>query len=356
MPRRSLVHYMVEASRDEALNAVEFYNRPGGKNSLEAFLVHMHIAWLYLLHAEFKQSGISYYFRDPKHPTRYQRVDGEKKAWDLTKCVRERWPDDSDPVRRNLEVTIRLRNRIEHRYEHGLMVSATGFLQALLMNYEEELVAHFGSEYSIADMVHIPISLSTFSREGLARLIAAQNGLPIRLKEFVASFRAEGVSEELLDDKRYELRIDIVPKRSSRSDADLAVTFVYEDQLTADEKKAYQELEKTGRVILRDKARPVVNLDRFRPSEVSEKVEEAIPYRFSVYSEFPRAWKALRVRPPSNATGAAVKRTKADYCLYDNAHNDYVYTRKYVDLLISKCSSESGFINLIGRAPRLKEE
>src|SRR5262245_9545797 len=103
---------MVDSSRLEALNAVEFYNRPASRRPLEAFLVHMHIAWLYLLHGEFLRAGINYHYRDPKRPTRYVKVDGERKSWDLEKCVRERWPLETDAVRKNLELTVRLRNRI----------------------------------------------------------------------------------------------------------------------------------------------------------------------------------------------------------------------------------------------------
>jgi Protein of unknown function (DUF3644) len=87
---------MVVSSRSEALNAVEFYNRPGGRRPLETFLVHLHVAWLYLLQAQFLRDSIDFHYRDPKNPRRYVRVDGEKKAWDLEKCVRQRWPDAGD--------------------------------------------------------------------------------------------------------------------------------------------------------------------------------------------------------------------------------------------------------------------
>jgi hypothetical protein len=110
---------MLAASREEALNAVEFYNRPGARRSLEAFLVHMHIAWTYLFQAQFERDGTDYHYRDPKSPRRYLRIDGERKAWELERCVTQRWPPN-DPVRKNLELTIHLRNRIEHRYARGL--------------------------------------------------------------------------------------------------------------------------------------------------------------------------------------------------------------------------------------------
>jgi hypothetical protein len=310
-------------------------------------------AWLYLLHAEFLKAGIDYHYRDPKHPSRYQRVDGERKTWELDKCIKERWADVNDPVRRNLELTLRLRNRIEHRYEAGLMVVAAGFTQALIVNFEEELTTQFGVELTMADDVHLPVSLNTFSREGVARLIAAQQGLPKRLKDFFIDFRS-GLEEAVVDDRRFEFRVDIVQKRAPTREADLAVSFVREEDLSSEERKAYEALERTGRVVLREKERPVANLGRYRPKAAASLIEAAIPFRFGASSEFPAAWRNLKIRPPANARGAARRKTDERYCIYDEPHDDYLYTQAFVDLLIRRCSNADGIREVVGRAPRPK--
>ena len=344
---------MVESSRLEALNAVEFYNRPASRRPLEAFFVHMHMAWLYLLHAEFVKAGINYHYRDPKSPSRYLKVDGERKSWDLDRSLRERWPKTSDAVRNNLEFTVRIRNRIEHRYEAGLMVVAAGFTQALIVNYEEEVIEQFGAKFSIADDVHLPISLSTFSREGVARLIAAQQDLPARLKDFFIDFRST-LDAEIVNDRRFEFRVEIVQKRTPTNDADLAVSFVREEELTPEQRKAYEVLERTGRIVLREKERPVSNLGRFKPKAAAAAVEAAIPFRFAASSDFAQAWKNLKARPPSSARGRLRRKTDERYCIYDEPHDDYLYTQAFVELLIRKCATSSGFIETIGRAPRTK--
>jgi hypothetical protein len=41
--------HKLQASKQEALLAVDLYNRSGESRRLEAFVVHMQIAWLYLL-------------------------------------------------------------------------------------------------------------------------------------------------------------------------------------------------------------------------------------------------------------------------------------------------------------------
>jgi hypothetical protein len=346
---------MAVSARDEALNAVEFYNRPAARRSLEAFLVHMHIAWTYLLQAEFLKDGVNYFYRDPKRPHRYQMVEGDRKAWDLEKCVKTRWPDPKDPVRNNVELTIRLRNRIEHRYEQGLIVASAGFMQALIMNFEEELIGRFDSMLSIADVVHLPVTLSTFSREGVARLIAAQTQLPEKLKNFFIDYRS-GLDPEIVNDRRFEFRVEIIQKRVPKSEADLAVSFVSEDELSPDEKAAYAALEKTGRVIIREKNRPVSNLDRLRPKAACRLIEAGIPFRFRPSSEFPQAWKHFQVRPLTGAKGKARQKTDERYCFYDSAWDDYVYTPKFVELIIKACGTEQGFRKVVGRAPTSKNE
>jgi hypothetical protein len=84
---------MVEASPDEASHAVRLYNDATDIRSFEGFVVHMHRAWLYLLHAEFTLDKIDYRYWQRDNPRRLERIDGEPKQWELAHSVRERWPD-----------------------------------------------------------------------------------------------------------------------------------------------------------------------------------------------------------------------------------------------------------------------
>jgi len=284
---------MVLASQAEALTAVEFHNSPLTPRPLESFFVHMHVAWLYLLHAEFERKGIDFHYRE-KATRRYVRVDGDKKSWDLEKCIVNRWPNDADPVRKNLELTVRLRNKIEHRWERGLMVASYGFTQALTINYEQEVVSEFGVEYSIADRVHLPVALSTFSREGVAAMAKAQQQLPKPLRDFFIDYRAR-LSDDVLSDKQFEFRIEIIQKRTPKSEADLAIEFVRLDDLADEEREAYEGLEKTGRVIIREKLVPAPD-DRewLSPKEVSAAVQDRLGWRFGASAEFPKAWRYFK--------------------------------------------------------------
>jgi hypothetical protein len=76
----------------------------------------MQIAWTYMLHAKFERDGVDYWYRDTKTGRRL-RIDGEFKTWELARCIRQLFPNQDHPVRRNVEFFIGFRNRIEHRYE-----------------------------------------------------------------------------------------------------------------------------------------------------------------------------------------------------------------------------------------------
>jgi len=74
---------MVEASRDEASLAVRLYNDPAEVRAFEGFVVHMHLAWLYLLHAEFTRDKVDYRYWRRDNPRLLEKVDGEPKRYEL---------------------------------------------------------------------------------------------------------------------------------------------------------------------------------------------------------------------------------------------------------------------------------
>jgi hypothetical protein len=86
---------MLQAAKKEARLAVDLYNRSVAERSLEGFVLHMHIAWLYMLHARFLRDGVDFRYRKPNG--HFERVDGEVKTWELARCVREEFPRTTTP-------------------------------------------------------------------------------------------------------------------------------------------------------------------------------------------------------------------------------------------------------------------
>ena len=141
---------------------MDLYNRAASERSLEGFVVHMHMAWLYLHHAKFLRDNVDYRYREPDG-WRFARVDGEIKTWELGRCVQEAFPSDKDPVRANIEFFVKVRNKIEHRYEQLLATALAGKTQAQVLNFEETLTAWFGAKEGLGDGLRFPVFVSSLT-------------------------------------------------------------------------------------------------------------------------------------------------------------------------------------------------
>lgn len=248
---------MLSGGIDEALLAVDLYNQPRQPRRLEGFFVHMHIAWLYLLQATFKRDGIDFRYWRPDG--RLERVDGEPKTWDLLKCVAERFPRGG-PVRTNLELTIGLRNKIEHRYQDAIAAASMGFAQALLVNFETELVDTFGRRYSLGDQLRFPIFVGAITGVPESADPELRDAMPRGARDFLARFE-EGLSSSITEDQRYEFRIYLVPQLGPRTTAHQSLTFVREDELTDEERETLTQLGRSGRVVVREQFREVASAE-----------------------------------------------------------------------------------------------
>jgi hypothetical protein len=345
---------MVEASRDEACLAVRLYNDPAEARSFEGFVVHMHLAWLYLLHAELDRDGIDFrYWRTHGKARRLERVDGEPKRWELATCVRHRWPDEKEPVRANLGFFIGLRNKIEHRYarhQKALVAAVGGQAQALLLNYEEELTSQFGVGSSLATRLRFPVFIGSFTDEGERTLRRLRRQLPAPLRTFISEYAA-GLDDSITQDPRYELRLRVLQELAPKDPDALAVQYTRYDDLTDEQREAVEAIGRKGYVVVRERKRPVVGHGLLKPTQAARAVQERIPFIFST-THFTKAWKKFAVRPPVG--DPYPEKTDEKYCIYDERHKDYGYTEAYVNKLVRECTTEAGFRELLGTAPQDK--
>jgi hypothetical protein len=344
---------MINASQAEGCLAVRLYNDPAEGRSFEGFVVHMHLAYLYLLHAELTRDGVDFRYRRRDNPRRLEKIDGEPKRWELGRCVAERWSPD-DPVRRNIEFFIGLRNKIEHRYtgktDAALTAAVGGHAQALLLNYEQEMVTQFGTAASLATQLRFPVFIGSFTDAGETTLRRLRKSLPAPLRRFIAEYEA-GLPAGVADDQRYELRLRVVNELAQRDPDALAIQFTRYDDLSDEEKETVEKLGKKGLVVVREQKRAVLNYELLKPHDVKARVAEQIPFVFHM-GHFVAAWKALGVRPPGRSDHP--ERTDDKYCLYDPLHRDYGYTPAYVNKLVRELRTEAGWRRLINTEPRLR--
>lgn len=338
---------MLEGARDEALLAVDLYNQPRQPRRLELFLVHMHIAWLYLLHASLRRQGVPYHYTLPNG--RIDRVDGEPRTWDLPECVARRW-DANHPVRKNIELMIGLRHNIEHRYHESTALIASGYAQALLINFEHELTTEFGPTYSLGEDLRVPIFVGSMTALGQARMEGLRDSLPKATRDFIARFEID-LPAAVTQDQRYEFRMTLVPKVGRKEAADTAITFVRETDLSDEERDTLMRIGTTGSVVIREQTRSVASAGLLKPSKVVRAVAKQTPFVFNM-KLFVDAWHITEVRPPGGDPHP--ERTNEKYCVYDEPHRDYLYTEAFVDKLLDEISTTGKFTAFFGQAPLLK--
>jgi Domain of unknown function (DUF3644) len=176
-PRHRWWHQL-QTSKREVVLAVDLYNRSGQERQLEAFIVHMSMGWLKLLQASAERDGDDLYIRDARG-RRVRAQDGEWLHKPLKTLAEEFFPD-KDPRLANLLFFVRLRNKIEHRYERDIASLVAGRTQALLLNYETTLVDLFGASEGLSNQLCFPLFLSSITEDAVKALKCSGPSAPWR--------------------------------------------------------------------------------------------------------------------------------------------------------------------------------
>ncbi len=346
----SKVNKIIQASRQEALVAVKLYNEPMLERSLEGFTIHMHLAWLYLLQAENLRDNIDMRYPHKSRSGWFEKIDGEYRLWDLEKCVKHRWPDPNDAIRANLEFYIRFRNKTEHRHQgddSALLSVISDKSQAMLLNYEEELVAQFSSTQSLGMSLRFPVFIGTFSEPAIETMKELKKSLSKDMQVFLSDYDA-GLDSKVINDPKYSMRLKVSLQAIQNGKHDLAIDFVRESDLSEDELTKLSDVGKTGTVVVRQQTVSVANDGLKKFNAVILEVNENIPFKFN-QAHLQKALRIENVRPASNSPHP--ERTRVDFCTYDSLNNNYGYSQSYVNHLIIKCSTRAGFTEITGTIP-----
>lgn len=331
-------------ARASALAAIRIYNDPVAGYRTETFIVLMVGAWNSLLQAVLERSGIDYYERDESGAQ--VLIGGRAKVlgtWELVSLALA--GDERRAVRANLDFFLKLRNEIAHRYLPALDTEIAGEAQAMLLNFEEVLLAEFGKEAALGEQLAVPLQLSGFRSDGsLASLRKAQARLPVNVSDFLARHRA-GVDDEVLASPKYCFQIFFVPVTANRErSADAVVRFVPPGTVTPE---LEAELAELG-VVTKRKITPVASADLYRPGEVVNLVAERLPYRFTMSTHI-ECWRHFGVRPPQSSSEPEA--TDQRYCRWDRLFGGYGYTEAWVEKLVRDLSDPKMYGEVVGIPP-----
>lgn len=341
LPRQ--VKLALEKAHDSALLAVEVYNKPAVKFKSGGYITLMVIAWTSLFHAIFFRRKVKpYYKKDNGH---FVLMDGDFKYWELDECLRQYFGSDTgNPVRKNLEFFIPLRNKIEHRSMPELDGTIFGECQALLLNFDEIVEKEFGAKYCLRECLSFSLQLFPNSENLIDAVKRNPAAKPV--VEFIQQYRST-ISPEVTASGKYAFKAFLIQVANHKSEHALSIQFVHYDKLSEEEKKSL------GHVVAMVKFKdvPVSNPDLIRPGEVVKKVQvglgnpryqrgEKIVDKFNgdVHT---RCWRKYKVRPPRGAIDP--RATDWKYCVFDRLLNGYGYTQAWVDFLVEQLTDPAAF-------------
>lgn len=335
MSKKSLkVETLLLKSRESAILAVDIYNKPATKFRSYGYIVMMIIAWTALFHAIFEKRKIKYFYRK-SDSLRFLYIDGEKKAWDLSKCCSEFFQDQNSPINKNLEFFIGLRNKIEHRFLPSLDFEICGECQSLLQNYENLLVQEFGEQRSINESLAIPLQLVSLNPEWRNKIVKELQGKNYRIiKKYIDGFR-QSLDDMVWQSSKYSFRVYLMPQIGNNPrTSDCAIEFIQYDPTKPEEMEKYEKVV----ALIKERQVPVVNPGGYKAGDVADVIRKELDIIFNPSHHHVKCWKYYQVRP--NKGSPEPQKTNLKYCHYDATHKDYVYTKEWVDFLISELSDE----------------
>lgn len=332
MPRtKAGVKNLLNKSKDSALLAVEIYNKPRVAFRSYGYIVLMQIAWASLLHAIFEKQGIKYFYK--KNKVRYEKVSGDKKSWDLTKCVKEYYKNSNSPERKNLEFFIGIRDKIEHRFLPEIDNDIFGECQAMLINYESLLAKEFGEKESINENLVFSLQFSKVLHETQKNIEKIKKTAEYKtVSSFISDYR-KALKKNILSSLNYNFRVYLIPKIANhKNSSDFALEFIKFDPANP------KEVDKFSHLIAAIKEKQVP-MEGYTAGKVAKKVYEALKdkmpanWKFNASSQHVRCWKYYNVRPANNSQNP--KKTNSKYCFYDPTFNQYGYTEAWIKFLIN---------------------
>lgn len=351
MPRGlpKTVKKSLEKSRDAALLAVENYNKPAIKFRSGGYIVLMTISFTALFHAIFFKRKIKPFYRKD-NSNRFRRREGDYEYWELKTCLKEYYKTDtSNPVRKNIEFFIPLRNKIEHKSLPEIDANIFGECQALLLNFDSILEHEFGEEYCLKESLSFSLQLYP-SKNNLNKSLSISSDAENTLK-FIEKYRSS-LSHETIESGKYAFKAFLVQVANHKSKEALPVQFIKYDDLTDDEKGRVKRV--TALIKEKIVEKPVSNKDLLLPGQVVKEVQQLLgnPKKNSNGKEkdkfnpdtHTRCWKKYEVRPKKNSENPA--NTKEEYCIYDDLTGHYGYTKKWVDFLAEKMKDDDEYNGL----------
>ena len=188
----------------------------------------------------------------------------------------------------------------------------------------------FGAQYALNEALVYSLQFSHLrtSKQKEANKSALSKDLS-DIVGYIEKFR-NGLNDEIYNSQEYSIKLIQIPKISNTNRADAAIEFVKWDELSPEDRTAYEHIA----VIIKDKRVKVLaaNIKRLKPSEVIQNVNSQLPKNILTQNLHVTLYKLFSIRPPNGAEDPF--ETNAEFCLFDETHNDYVFQDAWVEFLV----------------------
>lgn len=133
----------------------------------------------------------------------------------------------------------------------------------------------------------------------------------------------------------YSFRAFLIPKIGNHAkSADIAIEFISYDPANPEEMEKYEKQV----AFIREKQVQVANQGKLKPKAVVTKVREKTGIGFTI-NQHTNAWKLYKIRSRTRIPQGC----KPEYCQFDDAFKDFIYTEEWVDFLCKKVSNPEEF-------------
>lgn len=231
LPRVVKAH--LEKAKESGLLAVEIYNKPAIKFKSGAYIVLMVIAWTSLFQAHFYKKKIKPIYKGKNG--RFLKINStDYKYWELSTCLEKFYlTDTQNPVRKNLEFFIGLRNKIEHHSMPEIDSDIFGECQAMLFNFDEFISEKFGKQFALKESLAFSLQFYPEIKtlpQNLSKSSPISNAV-----NFINSFRSS-ISADAVNSGKYTFKAFLIQVANHEGKNTLPIQFVNYDSLTIEQK------------------------------------------------------------------------------------------------------------------------
>lgn len=157
----NIIHRLVGKSQEAFIVAIELYNKPTIKYRVEGFSFFICNAWELLLKAYLleKKGERSIYYKDKPDRT-----------ISLENCIRAVFTNDKDPLRKNLESIIELRNISTHFITEEYEQIYVPLFQSCVVNYINKLLTFFNVDITDqlgSNFLTLSVKMDDLSKEAI---------------------------------------------------------------------------------------------------------------------------------------------------------------------------------------------